>query len=212
MDTQKFSSQENNKPLLKSWLGTGVLAAIGASLCCITPVLAMVGGISGAASSFSWLEPLRPVFIGVTVLALGFAWYKKLNPAKQVDCACEPDSKPNHPFMQSKKFLFIVTVFAAAMLAFPSYAHVFYPQEQGDKTTIAKNAQIVELNIKGMTCSGCESHVNSEVKKLKGIYEVKTSYEKGNTVVRFDKEKASVKQIEAAVKATGYQVTNIKKK
>ncbi|WP_439882115.1 mercuric transport protein MerTP [Pontibacter sp. MBLB2868] len=192
------------------WLGTGILAAIGASLCCITPVLAMIGGISGIASSFSWLEPLRPFLIGLTGLALAFAWYKKLKPNNQADCACDTDPKPT--FMQSKKFLLIITVFAIVMLAFPSYAHVFYPQDQGNKAILGKNTQQVELTVKGMTCSGCESHVNNEVNKLEGIFEVKTSYEKGKTVVKFDKDKTTIKQIEAAVNATGYQVTNIKQR
>ena len=55
-------------------LGAGVLTAITASLCCITPVLAIVAGSSGIAASFSWLEPFRPFLIGLTVLVLGFAW------------------------------------------------------------------------------------------------------------------------------------------
>ena len=44
----------------KSLAGTGLLAALAASLCCITPLLVIVGGLGGVASTFSWLEPLRP--------------------------------------------------------------------------------------------------------------------------------------------------------
>lgn len=55
----------------KKLIGTGLLTAIAASLCCITPVLALVAGTSGLASTFSWLEPFRPYFIGLTVLVLG---------------------------------------------------------------------------------------------------------------------------------------------
>lgn len=35
----------------KSWVA-GIIAAVAASLCCITPVLAFLGGASGLASSF----------------------------------------------------------------------------------------------------------------------------------------------------------------
>jgi mercuric ion transport protein len=73
----------------------GILTAISASLCCITPVLALIAGTSGIASTFSWIEPFRPYFIGLTVLVLGFAWYQKLKPKKQVDCECETDEKPS---------------------------------------------------------------------------------------------------------------------
>ena len=108
--------------------GAGVLSAIAASLCCITPVLALISGASGIASSFSWLEPARPYLLGITVLVLGFAWYQILRPrtAKEIQCACEEDEKL--PFMQTKKFLGLVTVFAFLMMAFPYYGHIFYPK------------------------------------------------------------------------------------
>ena len=66
-------------------IGTGLLTAIAASLCCITPVLALIAGTSGLASTFSWLEPFRPYFIGLTILVLAFAWYQKLKPQKKID-------------------------------------------------------------------------------------------------------------------------------
>ena len=55
-------------------IGVGVLTAISASLCCITPVLALLAGTSGLASTFSWLDPFRPYLIGLTILVLGIAW------------------------------------------------------------------------------------------------------------------------------------------
>ncbi|GAB3833057.1 mercuric transport protein MerTP [Pontibacter rugosus] len=212
MRNQELPYMDNQEtPATKAWVGAGLLAALGASLCCITPLLAIMAGTSGMAASFSWLEPLRPYLIGVTALVLGFAWYQKLKPARKIDCDCETTPKPN--FMQTEAFLSIVTVFAAVMLAFPSYAYVFYPQTQGQQVTADKaNVQTVEIKIKGMTCAGCEGHVNSEVNKLAGILKVETSYADGNTLVQFDKTKTDVKQIEKAVLATGYKVTEIKKK
>ena len=55
-----------------------VLAAMGASLCCIGPLVLLALGISGAWISYlTALEPYRPIFIGVTLLFLGwrFAGY-----------------------------------------------------------------------------------------------------------------------------------------
>ena len=103
-------------------IGTGLLTAIAASLCCITPVLALIAGTSGLVSTFSWLEPFRPYFIGLTILVLGFAWYQKLKPQEQIDCNCKTEEKPK--FIQKKTFLGIVTVFAIIMLAFPFYSNV----------------------------------------------------------------------------------------
>mgnify|MGYP005754556183 CR=1 FL=1 len=211
MRTQRKSFNENQEVLdSKAWLGATLMTALAASMCCITPFLALVAGTSGVAASFSWLEPMRPYLIGLTFLVIGFAWYQKLKPVKKINCDCETTPKPK--FMQSKVFLTIVTLFTAGMLAFPSYAHIFYPQAQGQQVVADKsNIQTVEIKIKGMTCSGCEGHVNSEVNKLAGILKVETSYAKGNTLVKFDKSKTDIKQIEKAVNATGYKVTEIKK-
>jgi hypothetical protein len=77
---------------------------------------------------------LRPHLIGLTVLVLGFAWYQKLKPLRQIDCDCDTTEKT--PFIQTKKFLAIVTVFARLMLAFPTNAHVFFPQTD-NKTVVS---------------------------------------------------------------------------
>ena len=51
-----------------TYLGTGLLAAIASSLCCIAPLLALLGGVAGTASTFSWIEPARPFLIGISVI------------------------------------------------------------------------------------------------------------------------------------------------
>ncbi|WP_407503195.1 mercuric transport protein MerTP [Elizabethkingia miricola] len=187
-------------------IGAGLLTAIAASLCCVTPVLALIAGTSGLASTFSWLEPFRPYFIGLTILVLGFAWYQKLKPEKQIDCNCETAEKPK--FIQSKIFLGIVTVFAIVMLAFPYYSSVFYPKTEKQIIVVDKsNIQKVEFTINGMTCASCEEHVNHEVGKLAGIISSNTSYEKENAIVEFDNSKTNISEIETAINTTGYSVT-----
>jgi mercuric ion transport protein len=74
----------NNGPVQpsKSLFGAGLLAALAASLCCITPLLAIVGGLGSAASTFAWLEPYRLYLVALTVAVLGFAWYRQLRPGR----------------------------------------------------------------------------------------------------------------------------------
>ena len=195
----------------KKLIGAGLLTAIAASLCCITPVLALVAGTSGLASTFSWLEPARPYFIGLTIFVLWFAWYQKLKPKKQIDCNCETEEKPK--FIQSKMFLGIVTAFAIVMLAFPYYAHIFYPKTEKQVIVVDKsNVQTVEFSISGMTCASCEEHVNHEVNKLSGIIKSNVSYENGNAIVEFDNSKTNIADIEKAINGTGYSVTDKKEK
>lgn len=189
----------------KKLVGTTIITAIAASLCCITPVLALIAGTSGIASTFSWIEPFRPYLITLTILVLLFAWYQKLKPKKgEIDCECD-DEKPK--FMNSKKFLLLVTLFAGLMLAFPYYTQIFYTNTNKEVVYVSEsNVSKIEYNIKGMTCTGCEVHIESEVNKLDGIIEVKANYEKGNTIVKYDKTKVTNKEIEIAIGKTGYKI------
>ncbi len=190
-------------------IGAGLLTAITASLCCITPVLALIAGTSGIASTFSWIEPFRPYLIGLTLLVLGFAWYQKLKPRKEIDCECETDEKPK--FIQSKKFLGIVTAFAIVMLAFPYYSGIFYPKTEKQIMIVDKSKiSTTEFKISGMTCGSCEEHVNHEVNKLNGIVNSKASYENGNAIIEFDRTKTNENEIEKAINSTGYKVTDKK--
>jgi mercuric ion transport protein len=190
-------------------IGTGLLTAIAASLCCITPVLALIAGTSGLASTFSWLEPFRPFFIGLTILVLGFAWYQKLKPKTQIDCKCETEEKPK--FIQTKMFLGIVTSLAIVMLAFPYFSSIFYPKTEKQIIVVDKsNIQKVEFAISGMTCASCEEHVNYAVNKLPGIINSNASYENGNAIVEFDNTQTNITEIEKAVNSTGYSVTEKK--
>lgn len=191
----------------KGWIA-GIFAAFAASLCCITPLLAFLGGASGLASSFSWIEPYRPYLIGLTVALFAFAWYQKLKPIKKVDCDCETDNKK--PFWQSKQFLAMITVVAGLLIAFPYYAKVFYPKPQQTKIIVVdkSNIQQAEFKIKGMTCESCTEHVNNEISKVKGVIDFKTSYEKANSTVKFDNSKTSIDSIASAIKSTGYKVVS----
>lgn len=193
----------------KAITGVGVIAAIAASLCCITPILSLVAGISGAASSLSWLEPARPFLVGLAILTLGFAWYRSLKTKEGMACtadgACAVEKKN---FLASRPFLILITVVAIALIAFPYYAKIFYPKAEKQYVVVIKsnNIQSASFQIKGMTCNGCEEHVNRELSKVTGVIETETSYKKGTSTVKFDKSKASVATLKAAIENTGYKV------
>jgi len=197
-------------------IGTSLITAIAASLCCITPVLAMIAGTTGIASTFSWIEPFRPYLIGLTILVLGLAWYQKLKPQEEIDCECDTEDLPagkagKSKFIQSKTFLGIVTVLSIVMLAFPYYSGIFYPNTEKQIVVVDKSdIKTTEFQISGMTCASCAEHVNHEVNKLNGIVSSKASYENGNAVVEFDRTKTNEAEIEIAINATGYKVISKK--
>lgn len=198
-----------NKKLKSGKLaGASILSAVAASLCCITPVLALISGASGVASSFSWMEPFRPYLLGITILVLAFAWYQKLKPrtSEEIQCDCEEDNKK--PFMQTKTFLGIVTVFAFIMMAFPYYGHIFYPKADKQVLVVSSNnIQEVKFNVSGMTCASCEEHVKNEVNKLPGIVTISVNSKEGNAIIKFDNSKTNKEAITKSIDATGYKVS-----
>lgn len=105
-------------------LVASTLSAIGASLCCVGPLVLLTLGIGGTWISYlTALEPYRPIFIGVTLVFLGLA-FRRLYLIPQ---ACEPGTPCADPAnLKRQRFLFwFVTVILIALVAFPWYAPLF---------------------------------------------------------------------------------------
>jgi len=191
-----------------TFLSAGVLAAVASSLCCIAPLLAILGGVSGGISFFAWVEPFRPYLIGLSVLALGFAFYQAYRPAKVDDCGCEVEEKRS--FLNSKGFLWGIVLLSAVLFTFPYYAQLFYP-EVGANTHLAIEENVVEVKmaVEGMTCDACENHVNHALIQSPGVLEATSSYSEGWATVRFDGSVTEGEElVERLESATGYQVTD----
>jgi len=103
----------------------GVLAAVGASVCCVGPLVLLALGIGGTwVGSLTAMEPYRPIFIGLTLLFLGLA-FRRLYLMAQV---CTPDTPCADPrTIRRQRFVFwIVTVLLFGLLAVPWLAPLFY--------------------------------------------------------------------------------------
>lgn len=203
----------NTKKTSSGTVITVIATAITASLCCITPVLSVLAGISGIVSLFSWLEPLRPYFIGLTILILGFAWYQKLKPRKKEEIACECETDRKSTFLQSKKFLVIVTILAGLLLAFPYYSGIFLPSSNINTLIVEReNISVAVIKIEGMTCSGCEQSVNKVLRDLPGVLEADSDYSTGTAKIKYDKSKVGDVDFRNAIEKTvGYKVISITK-
>ena len=73
------------------WLALGGLgAALGATACCVLPLILFSLGITGAwIGTLTDLNQYQPVFVGVALLCFGVGFYwVYLKPKKQ----CQPDS------------------------------------------------------------------------------------------------------------------------
>ena len=96
-----------------------VVAAVGASLCCIVPVAVVLVGV-GSAALGAQLEPVRPFFLGLTLLLVGIAFYQVYKPNKQ---DCEPGQSCAGPEGQRRQRLivWVAAILAMVVVAFPYY-------------------------------------------------------------------------------------------
>ena len=106
-------------------LGGGALAAIGASLCCVGPLVLVSIGVGGAwVSLLTTFEPVRPIFMLATLALFGAAYWK-LSGAPE---ACNPDKACADPRVRSRQqtIFWAMLIVVVPLLAFPWYAPVFY--------------------------------------------------------------------------------------
>lgn len=117
--------KQPNTPSAKSSLLMGALAAIGASACCVGPLVLVLLGVSGAWVSYlSMLEPYRPVFIGLTLLFIGLAFHKLyLMPQ-----TCTPNTPCSdiHVRKRQRLLFWIVSLPLLGLLIAPWAAPLFY--------------------------------------------------------------------------------------
>jgi len=221
------------KKSVKSVAGMAIFSALAASLCCITPVLAVLAGSAGLASTFSWLAPARPYLVALTIGILGFAWYQYLRRRKSlpaaddptysaaqedaaaaaIACACEQPERRS--FLQSGDFLVIVTLFALLTMGFPYYGGFLLskgPSPVSSRQTIspvAKDTAHVQqavLWIPSMDCEACAKGIQYEVIQLPGVVHARVSYPEKKAWVSFDPQLTSLDRIDSVINATGYPV------
>jgi copper chaperone CopZ len=64
----------------------------------------------------------------------------------------------------------------------------------------------IDLKVEGMTCTGCESTINSGVSEIAGVVEVKSSHTDGVTIVKYDSTQVNIDQISQVISGKGYIV------
>jgi len=107
------------------------------------------------------------------------------------------------------KNLFLI---AAVALFFPVSSAWSYHGSPDETKIISFNhvnsgSKSVTLEITGMTCSGCASHVSTALSSVDGILEEEVMYPGNIAVIKYNPEKVSVEEIIAAIEKTGYKAS-----
>ena len=110
---------------MKTWLVGSVVAGVGASICCVGPLLLLSLGIGGAwIGSLTALEPYRPAFILLAVVFF-FLAFRKLY---LVPVACETgtDCIADRGGSSLRITFWIVTLLMLGLIATPWLMPLFY--------------------------------------------------------------------------------------
>lgn len=108
----------------KGMLAAGFLAAIGASLCCVAPLVLLMVGVSGTwIANLVATEPYRPALVAVALLFFALA-FRRLYLVASV---CSPAQACADPrVLRRQRILFWVAVLPALMLLAAPTATSFF--------------------------------------------------------------------------------------
>ena len=99
----------------------GIVAALGASSCCVVPFVFVSAGLGGAwVAQLRELERFFPAFIALAIASFGFAFYRLyLKPAP-----CSADAACASPLVRRRQRIafWLTLVFAHALVFSPYYA------------------------------------------------------------------------------------------
>lgn len=108
-------SQDSNRLSLP--IAAGLLAAVGAGLCCVGPLVLLMLGISGAwIANLTLLEPYRPLFIGLVLVLFAWAGWKVYRPVED----CEPGTACATPRVRKRRQILFWSAAGVALVLLTS--------------------------------------------------------------------------------------------
>jgi copper chaperone CopZ len=181
--------------------GSAVVAAIGASSCCILPLfLGSLGGSAVVAAGA--LESLRPYLLGASALLIGTGWYTVYRRRRAPSCEVPPSRLQR----SVRPVLVASTLAVIGFASFPVYAPAL---GGGDASVhpgvVAEGSSRLVLHVDGMTCAACAVEITNALRSVPGVVDAGVDYEaaKAWAVVQEDSA-ANRAELTAAVEGIGF--------
>jgi mercuric ion transport protein len=122
-----------------------VVSAVGASVCCVGPLLLLAMGIGGAwVGNLTAMEKYRPLWTAATLIFLGSAFLKAYRRPKKEPC-CPSDAGRPETGRRNRILLWVVAVFALGLLFLPYILPYAFAGENGGSMA---TRQVVEATAK----------------------------------------------------------------
>lgn len=180
-----------------------VLSILVSRLCCIVPFIAIISGLTGGATLFSFLDPWRPLFLTVSASILAFGFYQEYKPKnldKMRPCCRE---KAEGKSKRNRRFLWATTIISALLFSFPFYSHLFI-NARASQTTNTKQLKTIQLFVEGMSCQGCANNIMLTLSQTEGIIKDTVVFKTSTAAVTFDQARITPEQIVTAIENIGF--------
>jgi copper chaperone CopZ len=198
-------------PPSRHWLlGASVAAAIGASLCCILPIVTALTGL-GVLAAGAKLEPWRPYLLSVTGLLLGAGILFAYRDHRK---ACIPGSLcANKPLSRWNVIaLGTLAVLIGSLATFPYYAgavaQAVVSKPAPSNRVRAAAFTTITFRVPDMDCPACAVSLSATFRKLPGVAEAKLDVDSRRAVVTYDPAVQSVASLEQVINNAGFHVTS----
>lgn len=180
-----------------------VAAAVGASVCCLGPLLLLAVGVGGAwIGNLTAMERYRSYWMAATLVFFGLAFFRVYRKPKEVSCA--PGSACSSVAgRRNKILLWIVTALVLGLLSLPyliTYAYAGGPEE----TAVTRQ---VTLSVGNMTCSACAVTVQKSLTRIEGVKDAKVTLRPPQAVVTYDPVKVPMERLVEATTKAGFPST-----
>lgn len=189
-------------------LGASVVAAIGASLCCILPILAALTGAGAIAAGVAF-EKWRPYLLGLTALLLVggglLAWrdHRRACAAGSL-CATKPMSRWNYVALG------ILAAGVIALAAFPYYsgavARMVVRQPGPTQSLSSVTLSTVTFRVPDMDCPACAVSLSATLRQLPGVADAKLDVSSRQAVVTYDPAIQNVAALEKVISGAGFHI------
>lgn len=103
----------------------GALAALGASACCVGPLILLLLGIGGGwVAHLVALEPYSPYFTGLTLLFMGAAFFNLY--VRPHACATSAACADDRVRKNQRRLFWTIAILVTLLLTLPWFAPLFY--------------------------------------------------------------------------------------
>ena len=220
-----MNESSDNKP--GKWIfGGGLLAALGASLCCFGPALFVALGL-GSFTAAGYFESIRPYLLGVAGIFLALAWYRAFL-RKRKNCASGETDLLRGGSQAQKISVVLVTFLMAGFAAYPQLSTLAYrltkdtPAQNNSPVspsseftgpdpaaagTLAKASgeATLEVDIPSMYCPACATGIESALAKKPGILDARIDFSSKSGKIVYNKTLVTPEQLMAAIDAAGFK-------